>query len=329
MNSEKPSGFKFRIDEESPESYLQTEMEDQRFRKLSQRVTRIAIFVPILIGLAAGWGYYDLRKGVVHLKNMDVTQVQKLSADLNSKFSSLSLQYAKVGESVANLQESFKNLESSFDKKVLPLDEIFLVFEKTTSALKNDLKIAVKSMEALKASKSDKAELAEAFEKIDKKVGPFNQHLKNMESEIKALDENLTQELAELSGNFHKIQNEVRKFEKIQKDVSELTSGKLDKKGLENELKNQEKRLQQELQQVKQNLKRKEATIETMERQIQELMKFKALSEIKKRLQPIESTSSKKSTSKPSSEKPKATPKPPESKPAAPQPGKIIEENLR
>ena len=318
MNSEKPSGFKFRIDEESPESYLQGEIEDQRFRKLGKKITRTAIFIPILIGLAAGWGYYDLKKGAVHLKNSDVAHGQKITTDLNSKFSSLSLQYAELGESVTTLQESFKALESSFDKKILPLDEIFLVFEKTTSALKNDLTMALKAVEALKTSKSDKAELTDAFEKIDKKVGPVYRHLKNMEAEIKSLDENLTQEMAELSGNFYKLRTELNKFEKIQKDISALTSSKLDKKGLENELKNQENRLQKELQQVKQNLEQKEETIETMERQIQELMKFKALSEIKKRLQPMESPFSGRSTSKPSSEKPQATP-----------PGKITEENLR
>jgi len=173
--------------------------EDQRFRKVSQRITWLTIFLPILIGLVFAWGYYDLKKGGVRLRNLDVTQFQKLSDELNSKFSSLSLHYAKVQESVDTLQRSFENIESSFNKKVFRLDEIFLVFEKTTSALKNDLKHAVKTIDTLDASKVDKAAMINAMDKFEKKITPIPGYLKYMESEIKALDENLTQELAELA----------------------------------------------------------------------------------------------------------------------------------
>jgi len=299
-------------------------------------MTRITIIIPVLLGLALGWVYYDLKKSVATLRSLDVNQVQSFSKDLNSRFSSFSLQYAKMEESIQKIQESFKLLEASFDKKILPLDEIFLVFEKTTSALKKDLEKTAISIKGLRASKIDKTEVANMLDKIEKKISPFSQDLRNMESEIKALDENLTQELAELSGNFYKIQNEINKFEKIKEDISALASAKLDKKGLETELKDQEKRLQQELKLVKKDLRKKEDALKTMESQIDALMKFKALSEIKKRLRtPVAPTDKKPETDqKPPPEKPKTGTAKTSERTAEEllppiKPGKIIEENLK
>jgi len=299
-------------------------------------MTRITIIIPVLLGLALGWVYYDLKKSVATLRSLDVNQVQSLSKDLNSRFSAFSLQYAKMEESIQKIQESFKLLEASFDKKILPLDEIFLVFEKTTSALKKDLGKAAKSIEVLRASKIGKTEVENSLDKIEKKISPFSQDLRNMESEIKALDENLTQELAELSGNYYKLLNEINKFEKIQMDISALASAKLDKKGLETELKDQEKRLQQELIKVKQDLRKKEDALKTMESQIDALMRFKALSEIKKRLRTVVAPTDKKPMThqRPSPEKPKADTQKTSERTAEEllppiKPGNIIEENLK
>lgn len=299
-------------------------------------MTRITIIIPVLLGLALGWVYYDLKKSVATLRSLDVNQAQSFSKDLNSRFSSFSLQYAKMEESIQKTQESFELLEASFDKKVLPLDEIFLVFEKTTSALKKDLEKTAKSIKRLRASKIGKTEVANMLDKIEKKISPFPQDLKNMESEIKALDENLTQELAELFGNVYKIQNEIKKFKKIQKDISALASAKLDKKGLETELKDQEKRLQQELKLVKKDLRRKEDVLKTMESQIDALMRFKALSEIKKRLRtPVAPAHKKPETDqKTSPEKPKTGTEKTSERTAEEllspiKHGNIIEENLK
>ena len=335
MNGDKSSGFRFRIDEESPDSILREDTDIRKLKKLSSRVTWLTIIIPLILGIAIAAGYYDLKKSASKLRGLDVTQVESLSKDLNSKFSSLSLQTAKMEESIQKIQESFKLLQASFDKKVLPLDEIFLVFEKTTSALKKDLQESQKAIGLLKSVKIDKTEVLNRLEKIENKISPFNRHLKNMESEIKALDENLTQELAELSGNFYKLQSEMNQFEKIQKDISALSSAKLDTKGLQTELKDQEKRLQQELKKLNQDLRKKEDTLKSMEGQIEELMKFKALSEIKKRLQPAASPSPQQPAAEkqpPKTPKPKAKAAPDQSGATLlppPEPGKIIEENLK
>jgi DNA repair exonuclease SbcCD ATPase subunit len=347
MKNEKPSGFRFRLDDEGPDPGYRDEVQDRKPQK-SGRGTPLAVILILLFGAAAGWGYYDLKKGVMALRNMDVSQVQSLSQDLNSRFSSLSVQTAKLEESIKNLQGSLKALEAQFEKKILPLDEFFMVFEKRTSALKEDIDKTAKSIEVLKGFAADKSTVAQAMTNLENKILPLSEHLKNVESEIKGLDENLTQELAEVSGNFYKLQNSVNQFEKIQKDLSALSTEKLDKKGFEAELKNLEKRLSGEFDKIKaesgprgESLDDIQRQLKTMESQIDELMKFKAISEIKKRLQ-SENPSANPSgaplpgTQNPPPEKPQAvTPEksPPSAPkrsevPVIPKPGKIIEESL-
>ncbi|MBW1695425.1 MAG: hypothetical protein JRH18_07140 [Deltaproteobacteria bacterium] len=305
--NEKPSDFRFRMDDESAELYLNEDLEDRRLRRLNRKITTLSIIVFCLIGALSFLGYSELTKGVDKLRSADVAKIQKLSEELNSKFSSLSLQFAKLDESVTKLQESFEKLETSFDKKLMPLDELYIVFEKTTSVLKEDMQKVQKAIDELKVSKIDKAEVAMSLEKIEKKIAPYNQHLKNMESEIKALDENLTQELAELSGTLFKVKGELKEFQKLKRDLTTLSSHKIDKQGLQNELKNQERRFEKQLSQLIQKMQERDKTIKEMEEQIQELMKFKALSEIKKRLQPIESSLPGKSASSPKLTTPPAT----------------------
>jgi len=350
MRTDKPQDYRFRMNSESPHPYLQEDVEDQRLKKLGKRMIVITILLPCLFGLIFFWGYLDLKKGFSNLRDTDVVESEKLSQDLDSKFSSMSIQVAKLEESIGTIQNNFKTLEASFNKKVSPLNEIYLVFEKTTSALKGNLKDTGKAIDQLKASKSDKSDVSAAINKIEKKVSPVYQHLRNMESEIKALDENLTQELAELSGTIYKVKNGLKQFDTIQKELNKFSalkkdlstiaskqSKQIDQKTLDKALQDQQKRISKDLNTLNATLKQSSSRIRAMEGHVQELMKFKALSEIKKRLEPKAGPSAPKKESAASQPKEQ---KPPPSQPAVkppaetaplppPKPGKILEETLR
>jgi len=162
-----------------------------------------------------------------------------------------------------------------------------------------------------------------------------------MEAEIKALDENLTQELAELSGTIYKVKNELKQFDTIQKELNKFSalkkdlstiaskqSKQIDKKTLDKALQDQQKRISKDLNTLNATLKQSSSRIRALEGHVQELMKFKALSEIKKRLQPKTSPPPPKKEQKPPPSQPAATP-PAETAPQpAPEPGKILEETL-
>ena len=342
MRTDKPQDYRFRMNSEGPHQYHQEDLEDQRLKRLGKRMIVVTILLPCLFGLIVFWGYQDLKKGFGNLRDTDVVESQKLSQELDSKFSSISIQVAKLEESIGTIQNNFKTLEASFNKKVSPLNEIYLVFEKTTSALKGNLEDTGKAIDQLKASKSDKSDVTAAIKSIEKKVAPLNQHLKNMEAEIKALDENLTQELAELSGTIYKVKNglkqfdtiqkELNKFSALKKDLSTITSKQskqIDQKTLDKALQDQQKRISKDLNTLNATLKQSSSRIRAMEGHVQELMKFKALSEIKKRLEPKTSPTAPKKEQKPPPSKPAVKP-PAETAPlSAPKPGKILEETLR
>ena len=140
MKHDKSQDFRFRMNSESAQPYLQEDVEDHRLKRLGRRVTILTILIPALFGLILFFGYQDLKKGYSNLRDTDMVEAEKLSQILNSKFSSISIQVAKLEESMGTIQNDFSTLEASFNKKVLPLNEIYLVFEKTTSALKDNLK---------------------------------------------------------------------------------------------------------------------------------------------------------------------------------------------
>ena len=341
MRTDKSQDFRFRMNSEGSHPYLQEDIEDQRVKRQGKRMTVITILLPCLLGLIVFWGYQDLKKGFSNLRDTDVIVSRELSQALDSKFSSISIQVAKLEESIGTIQNNFEKLEASFNKKVLPLNEIYLVFEKTTTALKDNLRDTGKAIDQLKASKSDKSDVTAAINNIEKKVSPVYQHLRNMEAEIKALDENLTQELAELSGTIYKVKNglkqfdtiqiELNKFSALKKDLSTIASKQskqIDKKTLDKALQDQQKRISKDLNTLNATLKQSSSRIRALEGHVQELMKFKALSEIKKRLQPKTSPPPPKKEQKPPPSQPAATP-PAETAPQpAPEPGKILEETL-
>ena len=341
MKTDKSQDFRFRMNSEGPHPYLQEDIEDQRLKRPGKKMTIITILLPCIFGLIVFWGYQDLKKGFSNLKDTDVVESRKLSQVLDSNFSSISIHVAKLEESIGTIQNNFKELEASFNKKVLPLNEIYLVFEKTTTALKDNLRDTGKAIDQLKASKSDKSNVTAAINNIEKKISPVYQHLKNMEAEIKALDENLTQELAELSGTIYKVKNELKRFDTIQnklnkfsaleKDLSTITSKQLkqlDKKTLDKALQDQQKRISKNLNTLNATLKQSSSRIRALEGHVQELMKFKALSEIKKRLQPKTSPPRPKKEQKPTPSQPAAKPPAETTPPLAPKPGKILEETL-
>ena len=344
MRTDKSQDFRFRMNSDGPHQYLQEDTEDKRQKKQGKRMTVITIVLLCLFGFIVFWGYQDLRKGFSNLRDTDVIVSRELSKTLDSKFSSISIQVAKLEESIGTIQNNFEKLETAFNKKVIPLNEIYLVFEKTTTSLKDNLRDTGKAIDQLKASKSDKSDVTAAVNNIEKKVSPVYQHLKNMEAEIKALDENLTQELAELSGTIYKVKNGLKQFDTIQielnkfsglkKDLSTIASKQskqIDSKTLEKALQDQQKRTSKDLNTLNATLKESSSRIKALEGNVQELMKFKALSEIKKRLQPKNSPPPlKKESAASQSNKQKSTSKPPaDTAPQpAPKPGKILEETL-
>ena len=148
------------------------------------------------------------------------------------------------------------------------------------------------------ARKADNKTLKGAIASVEKGLVPVRKDLKNTASKTKALDKNLT--------NFRKKLDKAKNdLNKMQADISALSSAKIDRKALDNALNSKQKIYEQKLKQIAEDLANK-------------------VESIRKRIKKIEmSMPSVAATSKP----------PPTKKPAeeivTPQPGAIIEEDIK
>ena len=274
MNEKDPTKFKIRIDNESPDTGFEEEIKDRRIEKLSQRITFVSILIPCVIAVILFVAYLDIKKrvGGMHSSGEAVFQ------DLGSRLSLLSEKQAK--------------LEDMLVKKIEPV-------EKTILSLQTELKEATTAIRYIRsARKADNKTLKGAIAGIEKGLGPVRKDLKNAASRIKALDKNLTNFGKELD----KAKNDLNK---MQADISALSSAKIDRKALDNALNSKQKIYEQKLKQIADDLANK-------------------LKSIRKRIKKIEMSMS--SVAAPA--KPIPLKKPAEEI-AVPRPGTIIEEDIK
>lgn len=243
MTDKKPSNFKIQIDDETLDSQPREGAEDLRIKMLSQRMTLISILIPCLIGVILFVAYLDIRKRVSNVHSTTVLEVQTFSEDLALKLSSLTIQYAKLEDSLAERISSI---------------------ERTASSLKIDLKEAEKAISKIGLLKADRKELTDALAKTDKALLPIRKDLKNIVSEIKALDKKFNKELANLFETADKAKIELNR---LQADITTISSDKIDRKALDLALKDKEKVYQQQIDLMAENL---EDRIESIQKRIRE-----------------------------------------------------------
>lgn len=252
MNEEKSPGFKIRLDEETEESASQPEVEDSRIETLRRKITMIMIVVPFLMIVILGIAYIDIKRRVDNMQDTGTTKVQDLSEGLESKFSSLSLQYAKQ--------------EESLGKRIQAIETEIM-------SLKETLNQAEKSMKAMNAAKADKKDLTGIMAKIDEALPPLHKDLESAASEIKNLGIAFKNELTPLAGT---INGNIETLNNLKKDVTALSLGTIDQKKLELALQNERKNHQKQMNQLTGDFGKK---ILSLENKIAELKKIIELNE--------------------------------------------------
>jgi uncharacterized phage infection (PIP) family protein YhgE len=114
--------FKMKMDADVEEAPVVSQVDELRMEKLGQRVTMISILIPVLIVVVLVIAYMDIKQRVIRTEDTGVSGVQKLSQDVESRFSTLSLRQAKLEEllkqtsekddqSLAQIQVNLKKLE--------------------------------------------------------------------------------------------------------------------------------------------------------------------------------------------------------------------------
>lgn len=308
MKPRTSSDFKFRMDEDRPDSIFQEEMENLRLDKLNRRITFVSIFVPILMALIVTYGYLEIKKKFVRSDNSGAEKVQILASDLESKFSSLSLKFAKIEESLNN--------------SISPINEIFLEFEKSTTGLKKDLQKLDQSIVDLEAEKAGKKELTDVLTAMGSKLGPLRADIKKNSTDHQIEIEKLRYSLTEIAGKTQKNGNTMINFEE---DIATLSSAMTNNKmvilGLKTDLQSYRETLTQTIKQI-------EDTLVSVRKKLDEMQQ---MTPVVKQLQTTTSESESAGTAPESQTTPSAenvtgeAATPPT---AQPEPGIIIEQDI-
>ena len=170
--------FQFSADEDEPEAILQDELRELKIEKLGQRVTLLTILIPCMIGVILVITYLDIKDRVTRSYDTGAIGVQKLSKDLASKFSSLSLEQAKI-----------KDIQA----KKLP------ELEKSAAFLKSRLTKLQESMTQITASAVNRDELTRVAKTLTDKVADIPQDLKPDFEALALVDDQIVEDSRQMS----------------------------------------------------------------------------------------------------------------------------------
>ena len=227
MREKNASTFQFGNDEESPETIFQEELQELKIEKLSNRVTLLIILIPFMIGIIIVIAYLDIKNRVTRTHNTEATSIERISKDLETKFSFLSLEQAKI-----------KDIHS----KKMPL------FEKSIAFLQSgreEMSQAIESLNGKNQELSDSMMVESDSMKVEietfKDIG--NQMAKDVEDASNNLYA-LTETLTEMKDG----------LDRLNTDISNLSEEKIGKKQLNLALKLKEISNRQELLEIKTTL---------------------------------------------------------------------------
>ncbi len=227
MEEEQSPTFKISGNDE-PEDIRQDELRDLKMEKLGHRVTLLTVLIPCMIGVIGVIAYLDIKDRVTRSYDTGAIGVQKLSKDLDSKFSSLSLEQAKI-----------KDIHS----KKLPQ------LEKDAAFLRSKLTKLQKSMTQMSQSMINRDELGRVVDNLVQKVNDampegITTDVENLKSDLGSLrevddkivaDGNQRQAtMASLSNSLTEIKTDM---DAIRQDIAGLGESAIDRGELELALK--------------------------------------------------------------------------------------------
>ena len=275
MDNRQPSSFKIGMDEEgsaysraSSQNFPKNRKDSRRLDKISRRVTLLAVVLPCLLAGVLYWGFREIDTRFEAMQISGFSEVETLSRDLEARLGAISEKYAA--------------LEKSMDEQDEPMNEAFLVFERTTASLREGLEEIRNQIEALDAKtvdraaiEADKQELSQQIARLSESLTPVRESVQEAQTRIEALEAQYSADLANLMTVMETAIQEsetVRaELARMKKDLVDVLSTTIDKKALEAAIKNQADRYQGEIGYLTQNFAQNERAITTLQNRIRDL----------------------------------------------------------
>ena len=246
-------------DDRESDMVMQNELQELKIEKLGQRVMLLTILIPVMIGVILIISYLDIKDRVKRTQSTGTIGVQKLSKDLDSKFSSLSLEQAKLKE---------------FQDKKLP------ALEKNDAFLQTRLKKVQTSIKDLETSKIERAELTEltrATDGLNAQVAALSEHQHSELDAFASTDEELaakTEALATQVGDMANAYTQLsEKLSELETAIADLSGAMIGKEELDLALKLKEIGFRQEMLDASGALGKR---IDALQKQVDQLKKSRA-----------------------------------------------------
>ncbi|MFZ1986385.1 MAG: hypothetical protein WAU91_18385 [Desulfatitalea sp.] len=208
--------FKMRLDkpnvdvnEDIEERTMPPEVNELKLEKISQRVTLISILIPVLIVVVLVIAYLDIKKRVLRTEDTGASEFQKLSTDMESRFSSLSVRQAKIEEAMDKLTEQNNQAMAAMQVRL------------------DKLQATVKEVNKLTAEqKESKAALAEVVKQVNTVVESSNQAA----TQTAAITQELKKQIDQAN---HSLTASASQLATVEKKVSSIDQGKIDKQSMD------------------------------------------------------------------------------------------------
>jgi chromosome segregation ATPase len=255
MKDTPASGFKIGQDNEVPQPFMASGRENFRpakdahmLKKINQRLTLFSLLIPCLMAAILFAVYTDMKNRFGDMYSNRVERLEALSREMEAKSAALSEQYDTLVVTMAQQEE--------------PLKEAFIVFERTSESLRDELAQLTdqiqKSEEGMKQALAGKADLSvletvrqewktttAAVEGIKGDWVSVQEEIKSIRTELKTVDEKIKNDTEPLAESLETVKNGVKvlseDLKKLKADLVEVLSATVDKKGLNQALKDQEK----------------------------------------------------------------------------------------
>ena len=225
MKQKRPSEFDIELNGSDEDPLYQSEIDEHRIDKLGQRMTQVAVIVLCLIAAAMAAAYFDVRKKLQRFDSSGTMRVQNLSENLDATFSSLSVQVAKLEDSLNKQIATFQALSADLDKKIEKLS-------RTDKSLRS-VKVSKKTLTS-EVNKIDTT-LAGLRDDMATAAGEFRQYQEEQIAQLQRLSKALTEATQDIdkiestTADLSALRNDIKKFESTVQNERKLYRTTLDK----------------------------------------------------------------------------------------------------
>jgi hypothetical protein len=211
QNDEDSGHFRLQTDklnDDIDEQAIPAEVNELKLEKISTRVTLISILIPVLIVIVLVVAYLDIKKRVVQTEDTGTIEFKKLSGDLESRFSSLSLRQAK--------------LEDAMEKFTRQNDQATAAVQVRLEKLNDSIKEVRRSAIGMKELNAAKQEMVQQINSVIDSANKAGDQIAAISKELKNQMDQMNQALAATNLKTNAMDRKMAEFDRTKIDRSEL-----------------------------------------------------------------------------------------------------------